>query len=76
VRQLVPLICYNIGMGKRNIARIKTKPRSKIDVPDIEYLAMPDWMVDKEGTGTHTSIYEDSLDGTTWYDERIETARG
>jgi hypothetical protein len=63
-------------MGKRNIARIKTKPRSKIDVPDIEYLAMPDWMVDKEGTGTPTSIYEDSLDGTTWYDERIETARG
>ena len=61
------------------MARIKIKPRSKpefyIDVPDIEYLAMPDWMVDKNGTGTYTSKYEDSLDGTTWYDERIDTTR-
>lgn len=67
-------------MGRRNTARIKIKSRSRsefyIDVPDIEYLAMPDWMVDKDSTGTYTSVYEDSLDGTTWYDERIETTRG
>lgn len=78
--QLVPLICYNKSMGKRNIARIKIKSRSKsefyIDVPDIEYLAMPDWMIDRDGTGTYTSVYEDPVEGTSWYDERIETARG
>ena len=51
-------------MGRRNTARIKIKSRSRsefyIDVRDIEYLAMPDWMVDKDSTGTYTSVYEDS----------------
>ena len=59
--------------------RIEFKTKSGfgfyIDTTDLEYIRMPDCMVDRDCTGKFTPIYRDPPREKTWYDERIDTTR-